>query len=179
VRRAALLFAAAVLAMGAATPDGRVASELQARYDQMAKCFAARDTAGIFALRTPDFCIHYPGGERDSAGRAKQVLAYFFSQNLPPIQVHYSIRTLTVPGPDLAVADVFQKGSRYQMLSGKARLVEHDLKQRETWRRVKGVWMLASVDDIRDRHRWVDGVPVDPSKPFDPAAKPFPSADRP
>jgi hypothetical protein len=173
------LAAVAALAMGATTQNAGVASELQARYDQMAKCFAARDTAGIFALRTPDFCIHYPGGERDSAGRAKQVLAYFFSQNLPPIQIHYTIRALTVPGPDLAVVDIYQKGSRYQMLSGKSRLVEHNLKQRETWRRVKGVWLLASVDDIRDRHRWVDGVPVDPSKPFDPKDKPFQLTDKP
>jgi hypothetical protein len=172
---------AAAVALGAAVPpqDSRVRTELQARYEQMAKCFAARDSAGIFALRSPDFCIHYPGGERDSAGRARQVLAYFFSQNLPPIQVHYTIRALTVPGPGVAVADIFQKGSRYQMLAGKARLVEHDLKQRETWRRVKGVWLLASVDDIRDRHRWVDGVPVDPSKPFDPKDKPFQLTDKP
>jgi hypothetical protein len=139
----------------------------------MAKAFAARDSTAIFALRTPDFCIHYPGGERDSAVRARQVLVYFLSQNLPPIQVHYTIRSLTLPSPDLAVVDLFQKGSRYQMLAGKSRLVEHDVKQRETWRRVKGTWMLATVDAIRDRHRWVDSVPVDPSKPFDPEAKPF------
>ena len=74
---------------------------------------------------------------------------------------------------DMAVVDVFQKGSRYQMLNGRKRKVEHDVTQRDTWRRVEGVWLLASVDDIRDRHRWVDGVAVDPSKPFDPAAKPY------
>lgn len=163
----------AVVAAGAAPPDARVRSELEARYDQMAKAFSERDSAAIFALRTPDFCIHYPGGERDSAGRARQVLAYFFSQNLPPIQVRYAIRALSLTSPDVAVCDVFQKGSRYQMLAGKSRLVEHDVKQRETWRRVKGAWMLASIDDIHDRHRWVDGVPVDPAKPFDPGAKPF------
>jgi hypothetical protein len=175
MRRAVGLLLVAGLAGGAAAPapQARVRSELEARYGQMAKAFAARDSAGILALRTPDFCIHYPGGERDSAGRARQVLGYFFAQNLSPIQIRYAIRALTLASPDMALVDVFQKGTRYQMLSGKARLVEHDVKQRETWRRVKGVWMLASVDDIRDRHRWVDGVPVDPAKPFDPEAKPF------
>jgi len=168
-----VLCLAVALGAGAAGPEARVRSELEARYDQMAKAFAERDSAAIFALRTPDFCIHYPGGERDSAARAKQVLASFFAQNYPPIQVQYKIQELTLAGPDMAVVDVFQKGSRYQMLNGKSRLVEHDVKQRETWRRVKGTWLLASIDDIHDRHRWVDGVAVDPSKPFDPSARPF------
>jgi len=177
--RAIALVALAALVSAAASPDARVKAELEARYETMARAFAARDSAAILALRTPDFCIHYPGGERDSAYRARQVLNYFFSQNLPPIQVRYRIETLTVLGPDVAVVDVFQKGSRYQLLSGKARLVEHDVKQRETWRRSKGTWLLASVDDIHDRHRWVDGVPVDPSKPFDPEARPFKAAEKP
>lgn len=169
-----LVVGLAALALGAAAPpEARVRSELEARYDQMAKAIAARDSTAVFALRTPDFCIHYPGGERDSASRAKQVLASFFAQNLPPIQIEYKIQDVTLASPDVAVVDVFQKGSRYQLLAGKARLVEHNVKQRETWRRVKGTWFLASVDDIRERHRWVDGVAVDPSKPFDPAAKPF------
>jgi SnoaL-like domain len=153
--------------------DARVRTQIEARYESMAKAFAARDTAAVFALRTPDFCIHYPDGERDSADNARRVLAYHFSNNLPPIEVHYKVRSLVTPGPDLAVVDVFQKGSRYQVLNGKKRKVEYDVTQRETWRRIDGVWLLASIDDLRDRHRWVDGVAVDPSKPFDPTAKPF------
>jgi len=161
------------LALGAAPPETAIKAELEGRYEQMAKAFAARDSSAIFALRTPDFCIHYPGGERDSAARARQVLVHFITQNLPPIQFHYVIRSLDVLSADVAEVDLFQKGSRYQMLAGKSRLVEHEVKQRDTWRRVKGTWRLASVDDIHDRRRWVDGVPVDPSKPFDPEAKPF------
>jgi hypothetical protein len=172
-RRLVVLCLVLALAAGAAPPEARVRSELEARYDQMAKAFAARDSTAIFELRTPDFCIHYPGGERDSAARAHQVLASFFAQSLPPIQVRYAIRSLRLTSPEVAVVDIFQKGSRYQVLAGKSRLVEYEVKHKETWRRVKGTWMLASVDDIHDRRRWVDGVSVDPSKPFDPAARPF------
>lgn len=170
--RAVALVAAAALSLGASGED-KVRREIEARYDLMAKAFAARDTAAIFALRTPDFCIHYPGGERDSATGARQVLLHFFSQNLPPIEVSYTLRSVTQPEDGVAVVEVFQQGSRTQILSGKSRRVKHEVTQRETWRRTKEGWLLASVDDIRDRHRWVDNVPVDPAKPFDPQAPPY------
>ena len=177
MRRAALAWVLMALSCGAAAAedasDARVRTQIEARYEAMAKAFASRDTAAVLALRTPDFCVHYPGGERDSADNARRVLAYFFSNNLPPIDIRYTVRSLVTPGADLAVVDVFQQGSRYQMLNGRKRKVSHEVTQRETWRRVDGVWLLAAVDDIRGRRRWVDGVAVDPSKPFDPTAKPY------
>ena len=177
MRRAVLALILIAMSAGAAaaedTTEARVRSQIEGRYEAMAKAFAARDTAAVLALRTPDFCIHYPGGERDSADGARRVLAYFFSNNLPPIDVHYTVRSLVTPSADVAVVDVFQQGTRYQMLNGKKRQVSHEVTQRETWRRLDGVWLLAAIDDIRDRRRWVDGVAVDPSKPFDPTAKPF------
>ena len=172
VVRAAVI-ALGLLAFGALRVEAGVREEIEARYDLLSKAFAARDSAAILALRTPTCCIHFPGGERDSADRARQALVHFLANNLPPIRIRFTIHSLQTPSPDVAVVDVFQQGSRYQMLAGKKRLVEHDVTQRDTWRRVNGVWLLTSIDDIRDRHRWVDSVPVDPSKPYDPEAKPF------
>jgi hypothetical protein len=81
-------------------------------------------------------------------------------------------------GPNEIVLDVFQQGSRYQVLANQLRRVEHDISQRETWRRENDVWKLRSVDTIRNPPRWVDGKPIDPSKPYDPSAPPYKPPER-
>ncbi|HYM80950.1 MAG TPA: nuclear transport factor 2 family protein [Candidatus Limnocylindria bacterium] len=147
--------------------------KIRSRYEHMASAFAARDVEAIAALRTADFQVDFPNGDRHDAAQMLEVLRHFFVQNRPPIQLWYTLRSAERTGPDTIVVEVFQQGSRYQELAGKLRKVEHDITQRETWRREDGVWRFRAVAAIRNPHRWVDGKPIDPSKPFDPAAPPF------
>lgn len=153
--------------------EKKVLAELERQYDALARGFTARDTAAIMGLRSSEFSALFPDGRRDNPAGMARVLGHFFVQNAPPIQVRYTIVGLDSLTADRAVVTTFQQGSRYQLLAGQRRRVEHDVTQREAWVRTPAGWRLQFVDQIRDRHRWVDGKPVDPDKPFDPEAPPF------
>jgi len=146
--------------------------EIQRQYDKMSRAFTARDTAAIMRLRH-ELSAEYGDGRRDDAVGMARLLRNFFVMNEPPIQVRYTIVSLDSLSADRATVTTFQQGSRYQTLAGRRRRVEHDVTQRETWVRTTEGWRLHFVDQIHARHRWVDGKPIDPDKPFDPTAPPF------
>jgi hypothetical protein len=152
--------------------EKEVLVEIQRQYDKMSRGFTARDTAAIMRLRH-ELSAEYGDGRRDDAVGMARLLSNFFVMNAPPIQVRYTIVSLDSLSADRATVTTLQQGSRYQTLAGRRRRVEHDVTQRETWVRTTEGWRLHFVDQIRDRHRWVDGTPVDPDKPFDPTAPPF------
>jgi len=158
------------------TPRGaaekEVLVEIQRQYDKMSRGFTARDTAAIMRLRH-ELSAEYGDGRRDDPAGAARVLRNFFVLNEPPIQVRYTILSLDSLSANRATVTTFQQGIRFQKLAGQRRRIEHDVTQRETWVRTTEGWRLHFVDQIRDRHRWVDGKPIDPDKPFDPEAPPF------
>jgi len=147
--------------------------EIRKQYERMARAFAARAVDSIATIRTADFHAVLPSGDRYDAAQMLDVLQHFFVQNKPPIRVWFTLRNASRTDSGEIAIQVFQQGSRYQDLAGRKRKVEHDVTQRETWRRENGVWKFHSVDSIGNPHRWVDGKPIDPSKPFDPAAPPY------
>lgn len=154
----------------AKNPDVR---QIQKQYEILARAFEAQDVAAIAGVRAADFYVDGPDGRRQGAAQMLEVLRHFFVLNKPPIRVWFTLRSVERKGPDELAVDVFQQASRYQFLADQLRKVEHDVSQRETWRRENGVWKLQSVDSIRNQHRWVDGKQIDPSKPYDPAAPPY------
>ena len=152
--------------------EKEVLVEIQRQYDKLSRGFTARDTAAIMRLRH-EFSAQYGDGRRDDPVGTARLLRNFFVLNESPIQARYTIVSLDSLSADRATVTTFQQGSRYQTLAGRRRRVEHDVTQRETWVRTTEGWRLHFVDRIRDRHRWVDGKPIDPDKPFDPTAPPF------
>lgn len=155
-------------------PDVRAIREL---YGRMARGFAAQDVASIAAIRAADFHAILPSGDTLHAAQMLDVLQHFFVQNKPPIRVWYTLQSVSRVDSGGIAIETLQQGSRYQDLAGRRRKVEHDVRQRETWRREGGEWKFYAVDSIRNPHRWVDGKPIDPTKPYDPAAPPYlPSA---
>jgi hypothetical protein len=160
------------LALAAKRPPQPI-DEIRAQYDTLEIGFATQNIPLIMSRRTADFGAQLPDGQRQTTEQMTEQLKGFFTLNHPPIRTHNTIRALRMEAPDTAVATVFQQGDRYQDLAGKRRRVKHDVTQQETWVRTPLGWRLAHVDSIRDRHRWVDGKPIDPNKPYDPTAPPF------
>lgn len=143
-----------------------------ANYEALVKAFAGQDAEAIIAMRTPDFSVDYPTGVRDSGFPAAESVRRFFVLNKPPITVSFAILAIDGMTGEQATLQIFQRSSRYQDLAGKLRRVDHDVTQRETWVRRPAGWRLHHVDQIRDRHRWIDGKAIDPERPFDPDAPP-------
>jgi len=166
-------FVVLALACCAATASRHPIDEIRAQYDTLAIGFETQNVPLIMSRRSPEFTALLPDGRRQSTEEMTEALRQFFTLNHPPIKARYTIRALRLEAPDTAVVTCFQQADRYQDLAGKRRRVKHDVTQQETWVRLPVGWRLAAVDSIRDRHRWVDGKPIDPSKPFDPAAPPF------
>lgn len=153
-----------------ADPDLRAVRD---QYARLSRAFETMQVDSILAIRSSEFSATPPGAPRQDAAQMREVLNQFFVTNKPPIKTWLTIRSAERLGADTIRVVIFQQASRYQDLAGKRRYVEHDVTQNETWRREEGVWKLYYVDSVRDRHRWVDGKPIDPNKPFDPKAPPY------
>jgi len=172
MRRLLLLaFAPALVAAAPAGPDARL-REVEARYAAMAAAFGRADADGIIAMRTADFSAVLPDGVRQDAGYMAEVLRQFFVVNRAPFDVRYTLRCGTFH-PDRATLVVFQQAERSQELAGQWRRVASDVTQREHWRRSPSGWQLAAVDSIHAPHRWIDGVPIDPTQAYHPDIAPF------
>jgi hypothetical protein len=146
---------------------------IQASYEKMAKAFADADTTAILALRDTACFVEFPNGAVNDYAAMAGDLRNFFVLNHKPIKVKYTLKDTKFVAADSAIVTCFQEASRYQDLAGKKREVKHDATQDEIWvKRVDG-WKIRAIGNIRDRHRWVDGKAVDPTKPYDPAAKEY------
>jgi len=164
---------AAAPAIGAAPKTPTPRDEIRAQYDTLAMGFAKQDIPLIMSRRAVDISSTLPDGRRQTTEEMTEQLKSYFVLNKPPIKGRYTIQALRMEAPDTAVVTCFQQVDRYQDLAGKRRRVKSDVLQQETWVRTTLGWRLAAVDSIRDRHRWVDGKPIDPTKPYDPNAPRF------
>ena len=144
-----------------------------AGYAALSAAFARRDVDAILAVRSPTFAADYPDGRHDDTAGAAEGLREWMPLNHPPVGVSYSILAVDEATPDRIALQIFQRSNRYQDLAGKRRRIDHDVTQRETWIRTPAGWRHDHVDQIRDRHRWVDGIAVNPERPFDPNAPPY------
>jgi ketosteroid isomerase-like protein len=154
----------------------QVRREVEAAYARMATAFEQKDLEGVLGPRTDDFHTTGPDGRQLGTAEMRDYLRNWLQINHPPIDVKFTIRDIEMSGPDEAKVTVLQEASRMQEQAGKMRKVDHNVVQRETWRRTPEGWKIAAVDRVRDQRRWVDGKRVDPTKRFDPDAPPFDEA---
>jgi ketosteroid isomerase-like protein len=162
-----------LIGCAAAAPDHAVVErELRHQYDALAAATDRRDVEAVLAFRAADFHVTGPDGRHLDAEEMEGYTRRWFEMNRPPIDVHFTIRDVRVDG-DEATVTVLQEGSRRQEVAGVKCTVAHSVIQDETWRKTPAGWRIASVENVHDQRRWVDGKRVDPTKPFDPDAPAF------
>lgn len=146
---------------------------MQAHYTRLSQAYAESDPAMIVAYRTDDFYVELPGGARIDRQTAQDVLVAFFQESQPPIEVTTTIQCAAMISDTEAMFIVNQRTGRTSELDDEYRRVENQVTQTDTWRLTENGWRLASVSDIHNPRRWVDGTEVNPALPYDPNAPAF------
>lgn len=159
-----------MLAAAPASNAERVKSEIEKRYaDLRAIYLENRGPDKVIAMRTADYTAHLPSGEVWDREKAAEYTRAAFQQVIKTIDVTFTIEGIELRGNKAAVR-ILQHWMRLQYKIGALRTVETDARQRETWTRTKGGWMLSKIDEIQPGEWRVDGKRVDPSKPYSPSA---------
>jgi len=101
--------------------------------------------------------------------RVGEQLRHFVGDALHPgTAVAYALWSLEERG-DTAVADVCQEFSRLQRLGDdRSHRIDTSVLQRETWVYLADGWKRLNVTNEHGMRWFVDGVRVDPSKPYTP-----------
>jgi ketosteroid isomerase-like protein len=145
---------------------------LEQQYARIAEAQINKDIDAMRALRTPDFTVDMPNGQRWDLETSLNYSRISFQQVQSNISISNTIESLDVHG-DEAVAVVHQRWSRMQMKGGKLRRVDTEAIQTESWVNTKDGWKLKHIGDIKPGRWYVDGKRVDPSRPYDPDAPEF------
>jgi hypothetical protein len=136
------------------------------QYARLAEAIRHNDVEGILALQAPGFSSKNPTGSTFDFAAMEQYTRKLTASIERVIHVRNIIRTFEQHG-DTAVADVCQEFSRDQKVGdGRVHRVETSALQRETWIRLDGVWKRVHVEDVRGTRWFVDGVRVDPTRPY-------------
>jgi hypothetical protein len=168
-----LVVALLVQVSGAAaqTLDDPRLQPMSAHYARLSQAYAENDAAMILAYRTPDFFVETPGGGRIEADVASQILVDFLANSRPPIEQRTDVLCASMAGESEALFTVVQHTTRNTDLNGADHRLESAVTQTETWRLTAAGWRLASLSNMHDTRRWVDGAEIDPSQPYDPRAR--------
>ena len=158
--------------------DGRVVVQdkskpvrraLEEQYKKVAEAQINEDIEAMRALRTRDFTVDLPNGQRWDLETSLNYSRIGFQQVELNISISNTIESLDVQS-DVAVAVVHQQWSRMQMKAGKLRRVDTEAIQTETWVNTKDGWKLKHIDNVKPGAWYIDGKRIDPSKPYDPNA---------
>jgi hypothetical protein len=171
-RLRSLSLAMSIGGMLAATPkpvfaqDSRTA--IEAQYEQLAKAIRRNDVEGILALQAPDFSSRNPNGNTFDFAAMEGYTRRLAAAVDSVIHVRNDIRGFQERG-DTSVADVCQEFSRLQRLGdGRRHRIDTSVLQRETWVHLRDGWKRLNVTDEHGMRWFVDGVRIDPSKPYVP-----------
>ena len=164
----ALSLAGIVAANPTRLPAQDSRSAIEAQYQRLAQAIRRNDVDSILALQAPDFSSINP-----EAGRFDYAAMERYTRRLSAavdsvIHVRNLIRNFVEHG-DTAVADVCQEFSRLQRLGDSRRhRIDTSVLQRETWIHRADGWKRLQVTDVHGMRWFVDGVRVDPSRPYTP-----------
>ena len=142
---------------------------LEQMYAKIADAQRNEDIDALRAMRTPDFTVDLPNGQRWDLETAMNYSRAGFQQVESNISISNTIESLDVHD-DVAVAVVRQRWSRMQMKAGKVRRVDTEAIQTETWLNTADGWRLKHIGDVKPGAWYIDGKRIDPSKPYDPDA---------
>jgi ketosteroid isomerase-like protein len=146
--------------------DSRTA--IEAQYQRLAEAIRRKDVEEILALQAPDFSSTNPNaGIFDFAAMEAYTRRLTASVD-SVIHNRNVIRSFEDRG-DTAVADVCQEFSRLQRLGdGRQHRIDTSVLQTETWVHLADGWKRLHVTNERGMRWFVDGIRVDPSKPYKP-----------
>lgn len=158
--------------MLAATPklvlaqDSRTA--IEAEYKRLAEALRRNDVEGILAIQAPDFSSRNPNGSAFDFAAMERYTRRLAAAVDSVIHIRNVIRSFEERG-DTSVADVCQEFSRLQRLGdGRRHRIDTSVLQRETWVHLADGWKRLNVTNEHGMRWFVDGVRVDPSKPYVP-----------
>ena len=147
--------------------DARTA--IEAQYQRLEAAIRRKDVEGILALQAPDFSSNNPTGTWDYATMERYTRRLTSTVD-SVIHTRNVIRSFEERG-DTAVADVCQEFSRLQRLGdGRRHRIDTSVLQRESWVHLADGWKRFNVTNEHGMRWFVDGVRVDPSKPYTPGA---------
>jgi len=138
---------------------------LEEQYKKVAEAQINEDIEAMRALRTPDFTVDLPNGQRWDLETSLNYSRLGFQQVESNISISNTIESLDVQS-DVAVAVVHQQWSRMQMKAGKLRRVDTEAIQTETWVNTKDGWKLKHIGNVKPGAWYIDGKRIDPSKPY-------------
>ena len=143
-------------------------SSIESQYQQLAEAIRRNDVEGILALQAPDFSSRNPNGSIFDFAAMERYTRRLAAAVDSVIHIRNVIRSFEERG-DTSVADVCQEFSRLQRLGDDRRhRIDTSVLQRETWVHLADGRKRLNVTN-EHRMRWfVDGVRVDPSRPYVP-----------
>ena len=138
---------------------GVVAHELEARYRENEAGFIARDPDRVMRLRHPEFHTILPDGTTNTREQMYERTRTFIGRVESFDCVYETILRLELEGADTAHAIMDQRTVRKQRFpDGSLHDIRTRVVQRESWKKIDGVWMFWRVDNIEPGINVVDGV---------------------
>ncbi|PYS89041.1 MAG: hypothetical protein DMF64_18650 [Acidobacteria bacterium] len=148
-----------------------VRRELEALYAKRAQAVRDKDWPTLRALVTDDYTVVLPDGQTMQPEQAIAYLQRGLEQFVSVINLTFTLETINLNGNEAQV-DARQNFIRTQKLrDGKVHTVTSGVIQRETWSKTPTGWKHRLTDNIREQRVTVDGVPVDPNKPYNPGGR--------
>lgn len=164
-----------LLILGAGVPSGTPAicdvardarGAVEARYAALAEAIRQNNVEKIPSFQAPNFSSSNPNGKTFDYAAMESYTRRLSSAIDSVVHIQNVIRSFELHG-DKAVAEVCQEFSRMQRIGdGQPHRVDTSALQRETWVRRDGQWRRQRVEDVHGMRWFVDGVRVDPSKPY-------------
>ena len=167
-----LLLAMSLGGMLATPPKLVVAQDsrtsIGSQYQQLAEAIRRNDVEGILALQAPEFSSRNPNGIIFDFAAMERYTRRLAAAMDSVIHIRNVIRSFEEHG-DTSVADVCQEFSRLQRLGDDRRhRIDTSVLQRETWVHLADGWKRLNVTNEHGMRWFVDGVRVDPSRPYVP-----------
>ena len=146
---------------------------IEAQYQRLAEAIRRNAVEEILALVAPGFTsVNAATSDTFDYAAMERYTRRMIAAVDSVIHVRNIIRDFEQRG-DTAVADVCQEFSRIQRVDDVPRRVDTSVLQRESWVRFGADWKRVRVENVRG-HRWfVDGVRIDPARPYAPGAAAF------
>ena len=141
---------------------------IESQYQQLAEAIRRNDVEGILALQAPGFSSRNPNGNVFDFAAMERYTRRLAAAVDSVIHIRNVIRNFEERG-DTSVADVCQEFSRLQRLGDDRRhRIDTSVLQRETWVHRADGWKRLNVTNEHGMRWFVDGVRVDPSRPYVP-----------
>jgi len=154
-----------------------VRAAIEAQYAHIAAAMLRRDVEALVATQDSAYRAVNPAiGQAFGYAEMSDYMRRQVGAIDSVISLRNTIRAFTVRGAarDTAIADVCQEFSRMQRVGdGGPRRVDTSVLQRETWVRRPTGWRRLEVSDVHGMRWFVEGVRVEPGRPYTPGMPAF------